>query len=114
METASACKAGRWHGCSHTFTGPLLKMLVGPPLPALLAGVLARIRWAAGVTTAWRISPAEVGMVYGTAPIVRLTPATRLAGRRRLIPLRDRATMGPIGIYGNLLIFAAPAVLPRI
>ena len=51
-------------------------------------------------------------MVYGTVPMVWLTlqpgPAAGIGpGRVSLIPLRDLATMGPIGIGGNLLIFAA-------
>ena len=112
MMTAPACMAGRWHGCYDTFNGPLLMMLVGLPVPALLVWALARRRRAAGVTSAWRISLAEVGMVYGTVPMVWLTlqpgsGAGITPGPVSLIPLRDLATMGPIGIGGNLLIFAA-------
>ena len=112
LMAAPACLAGRWHGCYDTFNGPLLMMLVGLPLPALLVWALASLRRAAGVTSAWRRSLAEVGMVYGTVPMVWLTlqpgPEAGIApGRLSLIPLRDVATMGPIGIGGNLLIFAA-------
>jgi hypothetical protein len=112
MMSAPACMAGRWHGCYDTFNGPLLMMLVGLPLPALLVWALARLRRAAGVTSAWRMSLAEVGMVYGTVPMVWLTlqpgpGAGVVPGRVSLIPLRDLVTMGPVGIGGNLLIFAA-------
>jgi glycopeptide antibiotics resistance protein len=51
-------------------------------------------------------------MVYGTVPFVWiiLMPgpgAGIVPGRVSLIPLRDLVTMGPVGIGGNLLIFAA-------
>ncbi|MER7006233.1 VanZ family protein [Dactylosporangium sp. NPDC000555] len=112
MMTAPACMAGRWHGCYDTFNGPLLMMLVGLPLPALLVWALASLRRAAGVTSVWRMSLAEVGMVYGTVPMVWLTlqpgpGAGIVPGRVSLIPLRDLITMGPVGIGGNLLVFAA-------
>ena len=65
-----------------------------------------------GGTSAWRMSLAEVGMVYGTVPLVWLTAmpgpgAGVVPGRVSLVPLRDLLTMGPLGIAGNLLIFAA-------
>jgi hypothetical protein len=112
MMTAPACMGGRWHGCYDTFNGPLLMMLVGLPLPALVVWALAYLRRARGVTSAWRVSLAEVGMVYGTVPLVWLTlqpgpGAGVVPGRVTLIPLRDLVTMGPIGIAGNLLVFAA-------
>lgn len=112
LMAAPACTAGRWHGCFDTENGVLLMMLVGLPLPALVAGALTLRRRAAGVTSAWRISLAEVGMVYGTVPFVWITlmpgpGAGIVPGRVSLIPLRDLATMGPLGIGGNLLIFAA-------
>lgn len=112
LMAAPACLAGRWHGCYDTFNGPLLMMLVGLPLPALLVWALARRRRAAGVTSPWRMSLAEVGLVYGTVPMVWLTlqpgPGAGLVpGQVNLVPLRDLVTMGPIGIGGNLLIFAA-------
>ncbi|HKS99369.1 MAG TPA: VanZ family protein [Rugosimonospora sp.] len=112
LMTAPACLSGRWHGCYDTFNGPLLMTLVGLPLPALLVCVLARLRRANGGTAPWRMSLAEVGMVYGTVPMVWLTlqpgpGAGKVHGRVNLIPLRDLVTMGPIGIGGNLLIFAA-------
>lgn len=112
MMSAPRCMAGRWHGCFDTFNGVLLMMLVALPLAALVVWALARRRRAAGVTSAWRMSLAEVGMVYGTVPFVWMTMmagpgAGIVPGRVSLVPLRDLVTMGPVGIVGNLLIFAA-------
>jgi len=112
LMSAPRCLAGRWHGCFDTENGVLLMMLVGLPLAVLVVWVLARRRRAAGVSSAWRMSLAEVGMVYATVPFVWLTlmpgpGAGVVPGRLSLVPLRDLATMGPIGIGGNLLIFAA-------
>jgi hypothetical protein len=112
MMSAPSCMAGRWHGCFHTFNGVVLMALVGLPLAALAVCALAHYRRAAGVTSAWRLSLAEVGMVYGTVPFVWLTMipgpgAGIVPGRVSLIPLRDLVTMGPIEIGGNLLVFAA-------
>src|SRR3954453_20795053 len=73
MMSAPRCMAGRWHGCYDTENGVLLMMLVGLPLAALVAWALARRRRAAGGTSAWRMSLAEVGMVYGTVPFVWMT-----------------------------------------
>ena len=112
MMSAPRCMAGRWHGCFDTENGVLLMMLVGLPLAGLVVWVLAHRRRAAGVTSAWRMSLAEVGMVYRTVPFVWMTMmpgsgAGIVPGRVSLVPLRDLLTMGPIGIVGNLLIFAA-------
>ena len=112
MMSAPACMAGRWHGCADTFNGVVLLTVLGLPLAALVVWALARIRRAAGVRSAWRTSLAEVGMVYGTVPFVWLTTmpgsgAGVVPGRVSLVPLRDLATMGLLGIVGNLLIFAA-------
>jgi hypothetical protein len=109
---APRCLAGRWHGCFDTYNGVLLMMLVGLPLAGLVVWVLALRRRAAGVTSAWRMSLAEVGIVYGTVPFVWMTTmpgsgAGNVPGRVSLIPLRDLLTMGPLGILANLLIFAA-------
>jgi hypothetical protein len=130
MMSAPRCFAGQWHGCLDTFNGVMLMMLVGLPLAALVAWALARRRRAAGVASAWRLSLAEVGMVYGTVPFVWLTMmpgsgAGVVPARVSLVPFRDLLTMGPLGIAGNLLIFAAlgffapirfraPASLPRV
>ena len=104
--------AGRWHGCFDTENGVVLMMLVALPLAAMLAWALASYRRRPEGTSAWRMSAAEVGMVYGTVPMVWLTMmpgpgAGIVAGRVSLVPLRDLLVMGPIGIGGNLLIFAA-------
>jgi hypothetical protein len=112
MMSAPTCMAGRWHGCFGTENGVLFMMLVGLPLAGLVVWVLARRRRAAGVTSAWRMSLAEVGMVYGTVPFVWMTMmpgsgAGIVPARVSLVPLRDLVTMGPIGIVANLLIFAA-------
>ncbi|AZQ32310.1 VanZ family protein [Streptomyces cyaneochromogenes] len=112
MMSAPTCMAGRWHGCFDTFNGVVLMTLVTLPLAALVAWVLARRRRAAGVTSAWRTSLAEVGMVHGTVPFVWLTMmpgagAGIVPARVSLVPLRDLVTMGPLGIVGNLLVFAS-------
>ena len=112
MMSAPRCMAGRWHGCFDTENGVLFMMLVGLPLAAVVVWALACRRTAAGVTRPWRMSVAEVGMVYGTAPFVWMTMmpgsgAGIVPGRVSLVPLRDLVTMGPVGIGGNLLIFAA-------
>jgi glycopeptide antibiotics resistance protein len=109
---APRCMAGRWHGCYDTENGVLLMMLVGLPLAALVVWVLVHRLRAAGVTSAWRMSLAQVGTVYGTVPLVWITlmpgpGAGTVPGRMSLIPLRDLVTMGPVGIVGNLLIFSA-------
>ena len=112
MMAAPRCMARRWHGCYDTENGVVLMMLVGLPVAALVVWALAGRRRAADVTSAWRMSLAEVGMVYGTVPFVWMTlmpgpGAGIVPGRVSLVPLRDLVTMGPLGIGGNLLIFAA-------
>ncbi|MHA5051486.1 VanZ family protein [Streptomyces sp. SD15] len=112
MMSAPMCMAGRWHGCFDTFNGVVLMTLVALPLAALVVWVLARCRRAAGGTSAWRMSLAEVGMVHGTVPFVWMTMmpgggAGVVPARVSLVPLRDLVTMGPLGIVGNLLVFAA-------
>jgi len=112
LMSAPRCLAGRWHGCFDTENGVVLMTLVGLPLAALVVWVLARRRRAGGGTSAARMSLAEVGLIYGTVPFVWMTlmpgpGAGVVPGRVSLVPLRDLLTMGPIGIGGNLLIFAA-------
>lgn len=104
---APRCLAGHWHGCYDTDNGVVLMLLVWLPVALLAAWVLARVR---GIPL--RLSLAEVGMVYGTVPMVWLTmmpgPGAGLVpGRVSLTPLQDLATMGTLGIAGNLVIFAA-------
>src|ERR1700754_2321185 len=108
MMAAPDCLAGRWHGCFDTENGVVFMTLAGLPLAGLAVGVLARRRR----YLAWRLSLAEVGMVYGTVPFVWLTMmpgsgAGIVPARVSLVPLRDLLTMGPLGIVANLLIFAA-------
>lgn len=93
LMSAPTCMAGRWHGCFDTENGVLFMMLVGLPLAALVAWALARHRRVACVASAWRVSLAEVGMVYGTVPMVWLTlmpgsGAGVVPGRGSLVPLR--------------------------
>ncbi|ELS50663.1 VanZ family protein [Streptomyces viridochromogenes] len=114
MMSAPRCLAGRWHGCLDTFNGVVLMTLVAMPPATLVAWALARRRRASGVTvaSAWRMSLAEVGMVHGTVPFLWLTMmpgagAGMVPARVSPVPLRDLATMGPLGIVGNLLVFAA-------
>jgi hypothetical protein len=112
MMSAPGCMAGRWHGCFDTFNGVVLMTVVALPPAALVVWALARRRPAAGVTSAWRMSLAEVGMVHGTVPFVWMTlmpgsGAGIVPGRLSLVPLRDMFTMGLLGIVGNLLVFAA-------
>ncbi|WP_406335637.1 VanZ family protein [Streptomyces sp. NBC_00203] len=112
MMSAPRCMAGRWHGCFDTFNGVVLMTLVALPLAALVVWVLAHRRRAAGVTSPWRMSLAEVGMVHGTVPFLWLTMmpgagAGIVPARVSLVPLRDLVTMGPLGIVGNLLVFAS-------
>ncbi len=112
LMAAPACVSGRWRGCFGTENGVLLVMLAGLPLAAAVVWALARRRRAAGVAPAWRTSLAEVGVVHATVPMVWLalmpgSGAGVVPGRVSLLPLRDLVTMGPIGIVGNLLLFAA-------
>ncbi|MET9675995.1 VanZ family protein [Streptomyces sp. NPDC006482] len=111
MMSAPRCLAGRWHGCLDTFNGVVLMTLVALPLSVAVVWALARRRRAAGVASAWRMSLAEVGMVHGTVPFLWMTMmpgagAGIVPGRVSLIPLVDLVTMGPVGIVGNLLVFA--------
>ncbi|BFU42626.1 VanZ family protein [Krasilnikovia sp. MM14-A1004] len=107
LMSAPACLAGRWHGCLDTENGVVFVTLAALPLAALVVWALAHRRGA----SAWRMSLAEVAIVYGTLPFLWMTMmpgagAGAVPGRVSLVPLRDLATMGPIGIGGNLLVFA--------
>ncbi|MFC5186912.1 VanZ family protein [Actinomadura harenae] len=109
-----------WHGLFGTFTGVALITVAVLPVAALVVGVLARRRRAAGVPTALarRWSLAEVGIVYGTVPWVWmiLLPGSHPGADPRvsLVPLRDLFAIlsgSPVTataqIVGNLLVFAA-------
>jgi hypothetical protein len=112
MMSGPSCMAGRWLGCFDTFNGVVLVTLVTLPLAALVALALARRRLSAGVRSAWQMSVAEVGMVYGTVPFVWMTlmpgsGAGIVPARLSLVPPRDVFAMGLLGIVGNVLVFAA-------
>jgi len=97
-----------WYGWFETVNGVALITVAALPLAALVVWALARRRSAVGVTSAWRMSLAEVGIVYGTVPWVWMV---MLAGGRvsavSLVPLRDLLTMSTSQIILNLLPFAA-------
>ncbi len=100
----------RWQDWVGTFTGVVALTVVALPLAALAVWVLAGLR--GGSRRAWRISLADVGMVYGTVPWVWMTMmpgsgAGRVPGRVSLVPLADLVTMSTLGIIGNLLVFAS-------
>jgi hypothetical protein len=107
------------HGWLGTFTGVVLITVAALPLAALAVWALGRRRRAAGTAQAWRMSLAEVGIVYGTAPWVWmiLLPNHGVGdghARVNLVPLRDLILVlagGPltatVQIVGNLLVFAA-------
>lgn len=101
-----------WHDLFWTFNGTVLLTFAAAPPAALLVCVLALWRRARGTASAWRLSLAEVGMVYGTVPWVWMTmlPGSRagqVPGRVSLVPLRDLLSMSPWQIAGNLLVLAA-------
>src|SRR5436309_2533146 len=70
-----------WHGLLGTFTGVALITVSVLPLAALAVWALARRRRVAGVAHAWRMSLAEVGIVYGTAPWIWMTMLPSRRGR---------------------------------
>ena len=108
-----------WHGWVGTFNGVALITVAVLPLAALAVWALARRRSVTGTTPAWRMSLAEVGIVYGTVPWVWMImlPGDRagaVPGRVSLVPLRDLLAIlagGPLSatsqVVGNLLVFAA-------
>jgi glycopeptide antibiotics resistance protein len=113
-----------WHGWVGTFTGVAVITVAVLPLAALAVWALARRRSVTGTTPAWRMSLAEVGIVYGTVPWVWMImlPGDRagaVPGRVSLVPLRDLLTIladgGPltvtVQVVGNLLVFAALGLL---
>ncbi|MFG3640846.1 VanZ family protein [Micromonospora sp. NPDC047762] len=109
-----------WHGWFGTFNGVVLITVIVLPLAVLVVWSLARRRRAAGVTSAWRTSLADVGIVYGTVPWVWMImlpgdQAGAVPGRVAVVPLRDLLTIfsdgGPltatVQVVGNLLVFGA-------
>jgi glycopeptide antibiotics resistance protein len=100
-----------WHGLVGTFTGVVLLTVAVLPLAALAVWALARRRSRTGTVTgsAWRMSLAEVGIVYGTVPWVWMImlPGGEAGAAVSLVPLRDLFTMSAGQVVGNLLVFAA-------
>ncbi|RZB20511.1 VanZ family protein [Streptomyces sp. F001] len=97
-----------WHVFFGTFNGVALITVAALPLAALAGWALARRRRAAGVTSAWRMSLAEVGIVYGTMPWVWIImlPGDEAGAVVSLVPLRDLLAMDTGQVVGNLLVFA--------
>jgi glycopeptide antibiotics resistance protein len=96
------------------YDGVARVMMALAPVALLAVWSMARRRRLAGSSAAWawRLSLAEVGIVYLTLPAVWITllPGARageVPGRVSLIPLRDLATMDTFQIVGNLLLLAA-------
>ncbi|MCH6164035.1 VanZ family protein [Streptomyces marispadix] len=98
-----------WHVWVGTFNGVALITVAALPLAALSVWALARRRRATGVTSAWRMSLAEVGIVYGTVPWVWMImlPGDEAGAVVSPVPLRDLLTMDTGQVVGNLLVFAA-------
>jgi len=111
-----------WQDWVGTFTGVVLVTAALLPVAVLTVWPLARRRSATGTTPAraWRMSLAEVGIVYGTVPWVWMImlPGSRAGaapGRVSFVPLRDLFTILADGrpltvtvqVVGNLLVFAA-------
>ncbi|TCO62113.1 VanZ family protein [Actinocrispum wychmicini] len=110
-----------WHSWVGTVHGVVLITVAVLPLAVLAVWFLARRRSVTGTTPAWawRMSLAEVGMVYGTVPWVWMImlPGGRagaVPGRVSVVPLRDLLAVladGPltatVQVVGNLLVFAA-------
>jgi hypothetical protein len=106
------------HSWFDTYAGIVLITVAALPFAALTVWVLARRRRHIGATPAcaWRMSLAEVGLVYGTVPWVSMTmvpgsQAGAVPSQLSLVPLRDLLTMPAYQIVGNLLIFAAVGFL---
>jgi hypothetical protein len=101
----------------HEWGRVILASLVGLPLAAATAAVLARVRIARGTPSrwAWRASWAEVGAFAGTLPWVWMILTPKPAARGvNLVPLWELAgqltgdpTTAVVQIGGNLLVFAA-------
>lgn len=98
-----------WHVLFGTFNGVALITVAALPLAVSAVWVLARRRRSNGGTSAWWMSLAEVGIVYGTVPWVWIImlPGDEDGAVVSLVPLRDLLVMAPGQIVGNLLVFAA-------
>ncbi len=106
-----------WHDWVGTFTGMATVTVAVLPLSALAVWALARRRRTTGTAPqwAWRMSLAEVGIVYGTVPWVWMIMLPGARASVSLVPGRDLLTIladrGPVTlagqVVGNLLVFAA-------
>ncbi|WP_433131175.1 VanZ family protein [Micromonospora sp. CA-240977] len=106
-----------WHHWFGTFTGVVSVTVTALPVAALAVWALERRRSATGTTPAraWRMSLAEVGIVYGTVPWIWMIILPGDRAGVSLIPVRDLLTIladrGPVQLTGqvvaNLLVFAA-------
>ncbi|MFJ3585961.1 VanZ family protein [Streptomyces sp. NPDC090127] len=97
-----------WFVFFGTVNGVAFLTVAALPLSALAVWALARRRRGAGVTSAGRLSLAEVGVVHGTVPWVWIIMlAGGEAGAVSLVPLRDLLSMSASQVVGNLLVFAA-------
>lgn len=98
----------------HRWVDVVLVSVAALPLALLVVWVLARRRSGTSAWV-WRMSLAEVGIVYGTVPWVWMimSPGSDTS-RVSLVPLRDLLAVladGPVTatvqVVGNLLVFAA-------
>ena len=109
--TAPPLREPSLHGWFGTINGVVLLTVLALPFAALLVWALARRRQAAGTPAAraWRMSLAEVAVVYGTVPWVWMImlPGRENGAAVSLVPLRDLPAMDTVQIVGNLLVFAA-------
>jgi hypothetical protein len=103
-----------WLGLMGMYDGVARIVVVFLPVALLAGWALARCRCLRGTasTRAWRLSLAEVGIVYLTLPAVWITMlpgphAGHDPSRLSLVPLRDVDTMSTFQIGGNLLLLAA-------
>jgi glycopeptide antibiotics resistance protein len=121
-----------WLGELGRYDGVVHVLVVLLPAAVLAVWSLAgrRRRSGSAAALAWRLSLAEVGIVYLTVPAVWITvlpgpQAGHVPARASLVPLRDLATMSTFQIVGNLLLlaalgflspvrFAAASSLPRV
>ncbi|WP_245733972.1 VanZ family protein [Lentzea jiangxiensis] len=104
-----------WQEWVGTETGVVLSTALALPVAALVVPLLALLRRSRGVARPWRISLADVGLVYGTLPWVwlLLLPGENAGspGKLSLVPLNDLFDLAAKGerfqIIGNMLVFAA-------